>query len=51
MSAFDPSELNGLNIDTSTWQSSYGGVQLLTGAYLSNNTIISRVCQPVVNGK
>ena len=44
-------ELNGLDIDTA-WQSSgYDGTQYLTSAYLRNTTIISRVCQPVINGK
>jgi hypothetical protein len=43
-------QLNGLYVDTG-WQSGYDGVQFLTSAYLANNTIISRVCQPVLNGK
>jgi hypothetical protein len=43
------SELNGLNISTG-WQE-FGGTTYLTSAYLENNTIISRVCQPVFNGR
>jgi uncharacterized protein HemX len=43
------SEINGLNISTE-WQA-YGGSTYLTSAFLQNNTIVSRVCQPVFNGK
>src|ERR1700730_16626691 len=43
------SELNGLNVSTSSY--TIGGTTYLTNAYLANNTLLSSVCKPVLNGK